>query len=586
MKIQSRLFSQRWLLIGLLVIAIAIVAALLISRSPDRQAPQVDTSPVTQGNIVATVRGSGTVEAERALKVAFQTAGTVVEVLVAAGDTVVAGEPLARLDSRELELQLAQSEANLETALAQLDQAREGNSTPEDIAAAQASVDNAAAQLDRTRSGNVTAADIASAEAAQRSAQAHLDDVLNGADAETIASAQSRVEQARATLAAQRSALSIAKTNAEAQIGLAANDLRNAQDEYSRIYWENREKEADLQRFGRELAQADKDREAQALRAVQNAEDAVVQAQRNYDRAVQDEISGLQQAEADLRDAEAQLAALEAGASEQEIIQARATVEQRAADLARLHAGGTAADIAAAQASLEQQQANLDRLTAPASTSDLRIREAAVAQAQQSVDQAELQLSYATLTAPFDGVISRIDIVPGSVVGTSSAVLSLVDRESLQVELRLSENDVAQVAVGQTVDLRIDALDDLALPGTVAYIAPAAEDSAGVVTYAVEIAFDEQPAQLRVGMSASLDIEVARKEDVLLVPTTALLPRGSEQIVQVLEGESLREVVVATGLSDGQYTEIRSGLAQGDRVVTLPSIDVVIPSRRLPLGSD
>ncbi len=572
--------SNRWITIGIVIIALAIIAAVGFNSFGQPQNVEIDTTPVTRGAITSTVSGSGTITADQSLDIAFQTGGVVTEVLVEVGDSVVAGQPLAILDARELELQVTQAEADLATAQAQLAQAREGNATDAEIAAAEASLANAEAQLDRTITNNVTEADIASAQAALRSAQAQLNDLLDGADPEDLVTSQARVEQAQADLEAQRTKLSIAKTNAESQLNQAANALRDAQDEYSRIYWDNRE----IEDSARDLTQAEIDQEAAALRTVQDGEESLLQAQTAYNQAVEDERTGLAKAEAELRDAEAQLAATERGATEAEIIQAQATVDQRQADLDKLLAGGTAADIAAAAATVDQQQASLEQLTASATETDLSIREASVAQAEQSLAQAELQLSYATLIAPFDGVVSAVDIVPGSVVASGAAVASLVDHDPLHVELLLSENDVATVALDQPVVIEIDAINDWQAEGVVSYIAPVAEDSSGVVTYDVYVSFPGTDNSARIGMTANIDIETAHKDDALLVPSTALLPQGSDQIVQVHEGDQVREVVVETGLSDGQFTEIISGLDEDDVVVTLPTSDISAPSQQVPFG--
>ena len=103
---------------------------------------------------------------------AFASSGTVTEVLVKEGDLVQAGQPLAHLDDRDLQLQISSAQASLQSAQAHLLQAQQGNATPQDIAAAQAGLANDQANLQQTRNGNSTAADIASAQAQLRSAQA------------------------------------------------------------------------------------------------------------------------------------------------------------------------------------------------------------------------------------------------------------------------------------------------------------------------------------------------------------------------------------------------------------------------------
>ena len=111
--------------------------------------------------------------AEQSLNLAFQTSGTVTEVLVKEGDTVQAGQALARLDDRNLQLQVASARSGLESAQARLAQAQQGNAKAEDIAAAEAQLASAQANYDKIAKGP-TAADLASAQAAVRSAPGGL----------------------------------------------------------------------------------------------------------------------------------------------------------------------------------------------------------------------------------------------------------------------------------------------------------------------------------------------------------------------------------------------------------------------------
>jgi len=94
------------------------------------------------------------------------------------------------------------------------------------------------------------------------------------------------------------------------------------------------------------------------------------------------------------------------------------------------------------------------------------------------------------------------------------------------------------------------------------------------VTYRVRVNFPDDDARVKVGMTANLSIITATKDGVLLVPNTALLPKGASHAVQVLgaDGKTTTEVEVQTGLSDSTQTEITSGLKAGDKVVTNPSV--------------
>ncbi len=508
--------SGRWLVGGIALIVATIVAALWLSgviQRPAAAAPA--TVPVTKGTLVAAVSGSGSVAAQQSLDVAFQTSGRVTQVLVENGDAVQAGQVLARLDDRQLQSQVASAQAALDSARAHLLQSRQGDARPEDLAAARAAVS---------------------------SAQASYDKLVNGPTPSDLASAQAAVQSAQTAYTAA---------------------VRDA---------------------GTTSSQLDSD-----AAAVQKAQAAVQQAQAAYDQVamlpnigmmpqsltLQQDTVAYQQAKADYESL-CQTAGTDA---QSKVDSAASQLAQAKASLDNLTP--LTEDVAVSQANLDTAKADLAKLTAPATASDLQIQQASVAQAAQTLQQAQISLDQATLRAPFAGVVSEVNIVPGSMAlqasttGVASQVLLLTDRNPLHVELKLSENDVAQVQLGQPVTLTIQALDGWQTDGKVSYIAPAADNGNGVVTYAVWVTFPGDDTRVKVGMTADLNIVTARKENVLLVPNVSLLPKGAGHVVQVVGTDAqgrttTREIDVQTGLTDGSQTEIVSGLSEGQRVIALP----------------
>ena len=588
-----------WLAAGVALIVIMLVAALLLARRGAGASAAVATTAVAAGSVVASVDGSGPVAAAQSLDMPFQTAGTVTRVLVKEGDAVKAGQALALLDDRDLLLQVASAQASLDSANAALAQARQGNATEPELAAQRAAVRNAQANLDKARSNNITAADIAKDQAALKSALADLEALKNPSPAD-LSAAQLKVQQAQADLQSTRDNDSKAKTQAEIQLHQAGDALTQAQAGYAtaKQNWEyvqetgadptnptttdasgktrtNKLNEVQQRQYYETFVQAEA--------AMRSAEKDVQLAQLSYDNARQTEVTNIQNKEAALADAQRQLEALKRP-SASDIAKVQASVDQARAQLQKDQQGGTKADIAAAQANLDQSKANLSKLTAPATATDLQVKQASVAQAEQSLKQALLKLEQATLKAPFDGLVTDVAVVPGSVVSGGAAAVSLIDRSTLHVDLKLSENDVAKVELGQKVALTIDALKDWKAQGAVSYIAPSAETSNDVVTYAVRVSFPDSDTRVKVGMTANLSITTAKKDGVLLVPNSALLPKGAGHAVQVLGADgAAAEVEVQTGLSDGANTEITSGLKAGDRIVTNPNATST-PSSRGPFG--
>ncbi|HWQ15425.1 MAG TPA: efflux RND transporter periplasmic adaptor subunit [Roseiflexaceae bacterium] len=564
----ARPARRRWLLLPLILILIGGLVAWRLQRS-STAAPATTSARVTQGTLTVTVSGSGTVAAARTVELPFRQAGAVAAVHVQVGDQVTAGQVLAALDPGDLQLQLQQAQANLKAAEAQLAQVRGGGASEQDLASAQAQLAAAQAQLEETRSGGATATDLRSAQAQLAAAQAQLAALTNPTPAD-IAAAERKVAQAQLALQSTRDSASQQKTNAELSLQNAVNSLTQAQVAYAtaRGNWQfvqqtgqdptNPETtDASGRTVKNKLNETQRqqyyDTFARAEAALKSAENAVTQAQVAYDAARQSEVTQIAQAEAAVAEAQAALDALR-NPSPAALAQAEAAVTQAQANLEQLRQGATAAELAQAEAAVTQAQANLEQLTAPGTEAELAAAEASVIQAQVAVAAAEQALAEATLTAPFDGVVAAVSVTPGSIVSAGVAAVTILDCEPLHVAVSLSESDAAQVAVGQPVTLTFDALPDVTLTGTVATVAPAATVAQNVVTYPVTVAFDAGAVPVKVGMSASADIQVQEVRDALLVPSRAVQTVDGVATVTVLRGPGQpTRLQVRTGVtSDGQ----------------------------------
>ncbi len=572
------LIPRRWIIagIGAALIGSSIGAVGLSTRA----APATpSTVTVTRGAITATVSGIGTVAAARTLDLTFPTAGTVTQVLARPGDTVAAGQPIARLDDRVLQSQVANAQAGLLAARAKLVQSEHGDAKPEDIAAARAQLAGAQAAYDKLAAGP-SAPDVTSAEASLKSAEANLRSVLAGPTATDLATAQASVRSAEAQLAQAQKDLADLKAqprpddvrNAELALEQAKDSLWSAQLSRDAICGPSQGQGGNCQSANATVAAQETAVNAAAEKLAQAKEPATSQQLASAEEAVRS-------AEAGLTSAKAKLAQVSAGPTAADRQAAQSQVDEARASLTKAQTSVNSDDLAQARANVEQMKANLDKLTAPATDTDRAIQQADVVQAEQALQQAQLNLDNATLRAPFAGVIATLNVVPGSPVSGATVVARLIDRSTLHVDLKLSENDVVKVAVGQPAILTSDSLAGWNTTGTVSYVAPSAETTNGVTTYAVRVTFTDTDPNLRVGMTANAGITTAHHDNALLVPSTALLPKGAGHVVEVLDPNgTTSDVDVQTGLTDGKVTEIDGGLRGGERVVALPAIGAPRPS--------
>ncbi len=201
---------------------------------------------------------------------------------------------------------------------------------------------------------------------------------------------------------------------------------------------------------------------------------------------------------------------------------------------------------------------------------------AAGEKAKQAV--AQLQAARATLdktvmTAPFDGVVLDVTVEVGEWISPSPPgialppVLDVIDPDSLYVSAPLDEADVASVRVGLPVRITMDAFRGRSFPGTLTYISSYVEtrqEQNRTLTVEAEFSGKDLPANLLPGLSADIEVILETRNDVLRIPTYAIL-EGDK--VLVVEGDKLVSRPVETGLHNWEFTQITSGLSAGDRVV-------------------
>ncbi len=236
----------------------------------------------------------------------------------------------------------------------------------------------------------------------------------------------------------------------------------------------------------------------------------------------------------------------------------------------------------AAEKAETQARKNLDKLAQDIAIKELQVTSAkeSAGQAQQSVDLArksladsQKKLDEATITAPFDGIVARIDAKEGDTIPSPTTsprtVVYMIDTSTLELLIEVDEIDIPGVKVGQKTVITVDALPGAQFEGKVAAIYPLPKNEGGVVLYSVRIDFDAPgDSGLRVGMSASADIIISQLSNVITVPNRAVLQDSQHKpYVKVMVGDQVQDRPVTSGMSDALQTEITSGLTEGESVV-------------------
>lgn len=262
-----------------------------------------------------------------------------------------------------------------------------------------------------------------------------------------------------------------------------------------------------------------------------------------------------------------------------------------------------------------------------------------VDQLKSKLEQAEVNLSYAYIYSPIDGVILNRDVEEGQTVAASFSTPTLFsiarDLTKMQVEADVDEADIGQVKLGQRVNFTVDAFPQDTFAGSVAQIRLQPTTSSNVVTYTVIVEAPNNDLKLMPGLTANIEIVIKEARNALVIPPKALqfeptqemaemfdmkpdhspnagkdstmpktdsgnlgmansdgLPNGefgskpeNAKVVWVKKGNKIQPHFVETGLEDGAKVEVIRGINMGDSIVTGVSKTVAVAAKKTQSGS-
>ena len=245
-----------------------------------------------------------------------------------------------------------------------------------------------------------------------------------------------------------------------------------------------------------------------------------------------------------------------------------------------------------AERSIAEATASLDKIVAGTDESDLQSARLNVTQKQNALFDAQEKFSDYSVKSPFNGTVAQISAKVGDNVPSGSSLGILVADKQL-AEVPFNEVDISKIKPGQKCVLTFDAIEGLTISGTVAEVDAVGTASQGVVSYNAKIAFDTQDERVKSGMSVSVNVITEIKQDVLMVPSSAVKTEGGNAYVQVMDNGELKNKPIVAGLSNDSDTEIISGLSEGEQIVaqTIQPQTSSAPSARtgagmLPVGGN
>jgi multidrug efflux pump subunit AcrA (membrane-fusion protein) len=539
-----------------------------------------------------------------------RTSGRVSRFLVAPGDLVVVGGPLALLDDGGVAAAgVEQARNDLETAQVELRQKRTSDpltgvpATSAERAAGRYAVTSAVEGLARLLSPPL-AADVSAAWLEVRRAEADLETLVGGtpaersgairiarqavqvaqdnlsrtlapADAADVSAATAELKKAEADLALllrpPDTALPEEVAAAQRAVTVARENLTDAKAAVPEDPVAVRDAQLALDKAQADLAVLLRPAKGPLPEEITSARQTVDAARAKLDKLLAPPNSAdVRAARLELERARAELRKLQTGPSRTALAAARQAVNAARAKLKQLLAGPLSADVAASRLDVRRAQAELSVLGirgGPAAADDISL-------ARLKVDAARIRLAVArvnrrllTVRAPSAGTVTALMTARGAPVDTSTPIATVADLDRLAVSVDLSEFDVAQVRPGLKAVVSVDALGGKSFSGIVLFAAPTGTDNGGVVTFPVRVGLSHARG-LRPGMNVSVRITVARRHDVLLVPLEAVTQDGGESTVTVKDdsgGETARTVKL--GLTNNKSAQIVKGLHAGERVV-------------------
>jgi len=248
--------------------------------------------------------------------------------------------------------------------------------------------------------------------------------------------------------------------------------------------------------------------------------------------------------------------------------------------LAEIEAPEMLADLVKAMAEAEAAQLDYKRVTeAQKKASDLVMPQTVDAARAKSgvavagVQRIETLLSYAKITAPFSGVITKRWVDPGALIpaatsssaAKSAAVLTLMDFTTVRIDIAVPDTEAPFVKKDLSVKVTVDELPGRSFAGTITRFAYALDEATKTMTTEIEISNPD--LALRPGMWASVEIELQKKENALLVPAETLVTEKNKNSVFVVRDNKAQKVSVTTGFDDGVNVEILKGCGPNDAVI-------------------
>lgn len=233
------------------------------------------------------------------------------------------------------------------------------------------------------------------------------------------------------------------------------------------------------------------------------------------------------------------------------------------------------AEVNLAEAELAMRQADHERITKLRNQNIESVKKfdetkAGLAVAEAKLEKAKAQLAKSTIIAPFSGNIGLIDVSVGAYVQAAQDLVKLVDNTPIKIDFKVPEQNVHDVGVGQTAELKIDGFPDEIIRASVASV----DASLDAVSHSLSLraTTPNDQGRLRAGMFAHISLIVGEKGNSIVVPESAVTRDGEREFVWIIKTGKTGRRRVITGTRENGQVEIVQGLRPDELVVTAGQI--------------
>jgi HlyD family secretion protein len=250
-----------------------------------------------------------------------------------------------------------------------------------------------------------------------------------------------------------------------------------------------------------------------------------------------------------------------------EVAEKRVEAQKQAIELAQSTVRSALAALKSSEANVSVQRARLRTIQTGARPEDIQVAQERVAETERALRVAQQQAENATVTAPFAGVVTKINAEVGQTVGQTVGTQGVLTLVSVEPEIRLDvdESNLSSLRIGQEAVISSGAFSGSTFRGTISELGAAVDQTRGTIE--VKIIPTNPPEWLRPGQTVNVNIITAENANRLLVPQTALIRSGDRTVVFVIKDGRAVEKPVATRQPTNEGVPVIAGLEPQDSIV-------------------